>query len=248
MPLLSAPPGAAYGWRARIALMQPSGVAENNPYEFYLMAPEGVVLTVVSFGFRAPSSDMLDQLEDATSRLLGREPDAIIQAAVPGVAAKGWGFEDKIQERIKKVTAVPFLTDLGSCWRAMQTIGISRVAMLSAFDLSSHTDIEAYVKNAGIAIAAGKTLRTDPHDYERLAFTNLGVTYRAAKEVFRAAGNADGLWITGALMPSVGVIQALEDDLGVPVVTSMQAMAWAGLRAAGIPDKIAGFGRLLQVA
>lgn len=127
MPLLSAPPGAAYGWRARIALMQPSGVAENNPYEFYLMAPPGVVL-------------------------------------------------------------------------------------------------------------------------ERLAFTNLGVTYRAAKEVFKKACNADGIWITGALMPSVGVIQALEDDLGVPVVTSMQAMAWAGLRAAGIPDKITGFGRLFQVA
>lgn len=228
--------------------MQPSGVAENNPYEFYLMAPEGVVLIVVSFGFRAPSSDMLDQLEEGVRRLLVREPDAIIQAAVPGVAARGWGFEDQIQERITKLTSVPFVTDLGSCWRAMQALGISRVAMLSAFDLSSHKDIEVYVKNAGISIAADKTLRTDPHNYERLAFTNLGVTYRAAKEVFRAAGNADGLWITGALMPSVGVIQALEDDLGVPVVTSMQAMAWAGLRAAGIPERITGFGRLFQIA
>ncbi len=248
MPLLSAPAGAAYGWRARIGLMQPSGVAENNPYEFYLMAPPGVVLVVVSFGFRASSSDMLDQLEDGVKRLLVREPDAIVQAAVPGVAAKGWGFEDQIRERVAKVTNVPMVTDLGSCWRAMQAVGVSRVAMLSAFDPGAHKDIEVYVKNAGISIAAAKTLRTDPENYQRLAFTNLGVTYRAAKEVYRSAGNADGVWITGALMPSVGVIQALEDDLGVPVVTSMQAMTWAGLRAAGIRDKIEGYGRLFQVA
>ncbi len=46
-------------------------------------------------------------------------------------------------------------------------------------------------------------------------------------------------------MPSVGIIEALETELGVPVVGSAQALMWAGLRAAGIDEPISGFGRLL---
>jgi len=47
-------------------------------------------------------------------------------------------------------------------------------------------------------------------------------------------------------MPSVAVIQPLEQDLEVPVVTSMQAMAWAGLRLAGIKTEVTGYGRLFR--
>jgi maleate cis-trans isomerase len=41
------------------------------------------------------------------------------------------------------------------------------------------------------------------------------------------------------------VIQALETDLEVPVVTSDQATLWKLLRFAGVKEKIAGYGRLL---
>jgi maleate cis-trans isomerase len=49
-------------------------------------------------------------------------------------------------------------------------------------------------------------------------------------------------------MPSVAVIDSLETDLGVPVVTSMQAMAWAALRAVNVRDEVTGYGRLWHVA
>lgn len=253
MPLTSLPPGAAYGWRARIALMQPTGIAENNPYEFYLMAPPGVTLVTTSYGFRQPepppgADPMIAGIEDAIERLQARDVDAFIQAAVPTTASRGWGFDDKIMEHVTKITDRPFVTDLGSCIKAMQTVGLTRPAMLSAFNESDHANIEAYVKNAGIAIAGAKTLRVNPAEYEKLSYTSLETIYRAAKQVFRAASNPDGIWITGALMPSVGAVQSLEDDLGVPVVTSMQSMAWAALRAVSVNEKIEGFGRLFQSA
>lgn len=131
---------------------------------------------------------------------------------------------------------------------AARSGGLTRPAMLSAFNESAHGDIEAYVKHAGIAVAGAKTLRVNPAEYEKLSYTSLETIYRAAKQVFRAAANPDGIWITGALMPSVGAIQSLEDDLGVPVITSMQSMAWAALRAVGVNEKIEGFGRLFEVA
>jgi maleate cis-trans isomerase len=42
------------------------------------------------------------------------------------------------------------------------------------------------------------------------------------------------------------VIQALEDDLGKPVVSSSLGQIWEPLRTLGIKTKIAGFGALLK--
>ena len=45
-------------------------------------------------------------------------------------------------------------------------------------------------------------------------------------------------------MPSVVIIDSLEQDRGIPVVTSMQAMMWAGLGLARVKAEVAGYGRL----
>jgi maleate cis-trans isomerase len=47
-------------------------------------------------------------------------------------------------------------------------------------------------------------------------------------------------------MPTAGIIERLERDLGKPVVTSQQAALWRALRLAGLADPVPGFGRLLR--
>lgn len=67
--------------------------------------------------------------------------------------------------------------------------------------------------------------------------------YLAAKEFFLSTPGADGTWITRALMPSVAIIESLEQELCAPVVTSMQAMMWAGLGLASVKAEVTGCGR-----
>jgi maleate isomerase len=45
-------------------------------------------------------------------------------------------------------------------------------------------------------------------------------------------------------MPTLSIIQALEDDLGKPVISAASAMMWAALRAAGVTTQQSGYGRL----
>jgi maleate cis-trans isomerase len=46
-------------------------------------------------------------------------------------------------------------------------------------------------------------------------------------------------------MASIDAIDALEADLGIPVISSNQAQLWTTLRAAGVFARISGWGRLL---
>jgi maleate isomerase len=57
---------------------------------------------------------------------------------------------------------------------------------------------------------------------------------------------ADAVYIGGNGFRAVGVIQALEEDLGIPVLTANQVLLWHLLRLAGTRAPVAGYGRLFD--
>ena len=252
---LNATADRPYGWRARCGFITPSPAHENNSYEFYLIAPEGVTIVMTSLGVVLSEGERsyaagIERLPAATEEIMTRRPQSIMQAGVPIISGRGWKFEDEILRRIGSVTDTPAATDLGSCIKAMNGLGMGRVAMLTPFDDKTHAQLADYVSNADIEVAnagsvVGEVSGGELRAYE-VSTMDLGIVRRMAADLFRATPNADGVWITGALMPSVAVVETLEQELGVPVVSSMQAMAWQSLRLAGVDDKIPGFGRLLR--
>ncbi|MBI3079316.1 MAG: hypothetical protein HYY85_20385, partial [Deltaproteobacteria bacterium] len=58
--------------------------------------------------------------------------------------------------------------------------------------------------------------------------------------------DAEGVYLPCAQMPTFKNIAPLERDLGVPVVTSFQAMLWHVFTMLRIHEPIQGYGRLLQ--
>jgi len=246
--------GATYGWRAAIGVILPGITSETNAHEFYLMAPPGVIMvhTALDVGGRSQEhyDAALGRMEGAVNALVERHVDAIVQAGVPPIVTHGWGFEQEVLARVAAITSVPAITDIGACIAGMQRLQMQRVVLLSGFNTDIYGDtmhnlLSDYVRNAGIDVVATDSVRTNP--FREISRLPLAVTYKAAKALFQSAGPVDGIWITGAFMPSVGMIGQLEQDLGVPVVSSMQALTWKGLRMARIPDAIAGFGRLMEI-
>jgi len=244
--------GASYGWRARVGFITPSPGHENNCHEFYLMAPDGVTIVLTSLRVTELTQQEYDSAVDrigvAVAELDDRGVDSIVQAGVPLVVTKGWGFEEKLLAQIASQTSIPAATDIGACVAAMQNLRMESVVMLTPFDEAMHRQLTDYVANAGIEVVATRSLwPSDESSMSRrygVSTMPLSEPYRAAKELFRSTQNADGIWITGALMPSVAIIDSLEQDLGVPVVSSMQAMMWAGLALARVKASVPGYGQL----
>jgi maleate cis-trans isomerase len=71
-----------------------------------------------------------------------------------------------------------------------------------------------------------------------------------AAELARQADTpeAQAVLISGTGLPTVGVLERLERELGKPVVSSNQACLWRALRLAGVGEPVTGFGRLLREA
>jgi maleate isomerase len=254
MSPLIATPGARYGRRGRVGWLQPGDFAENNPYEFYLMAPEGVSICVTQLAPMPPLSgpqpfsEAITRLEVGLQRLVSRHVDVIVQAGTPHISQKGWGFEDELRARVGKITDLPFITDIGASIKAMGLLRIKRAVEVDPFNDEIHKQMADYLGHAGIEVVHALSLRRNGVELDTLGSAEMSVISAGVKEAWGAASGADGVWITGAAMPSVAVIESLENELGVPVVSSMQAMTWAAVRALGINEKVSGFGRLWQIA
>ena len=96
-----------------------------------------------------------------------------------------------------------------------------------------------YWKAAGLQVVAHQSLEGVTNIYdeteERAYGLGRGIDMRAA----------DGLLISGTGLPTAGIVQRLEDELGKPVITGQTAALWQALRVAGVESRVAGYGRLL---
>jgi len=244
-----------YGWRARIGIIQP-GFNPHHGHEFYMMVPDGVSMTLCPIHsvedapteFLAPESlDLfLQRLPLAARELAAKHVSVIVQAGVPHTTAFGRGIEERIRAQIAEITDLPLVIDVRACIEAIHALQMPRVCIVSPFTDHANGVVADYVKPEGIDVVASYRVRGEA--FGGLNMIPMGYLYDQVKEAYRKHPNVDGMWMPGAGMPSVAVIDALERDLGVPVLSSKQVMVWAALRAARVGDPIEGYGRLFSVA
>jgi maleate cis-trans isomerase len=117
---------------------------------------------------------------------------------------------------------------------------VRRLALATPYPELISTAGRAYWEAAGFDVVAHRRLDDVVNIYEE--------TEDRACELGRAADvpDAQAVLISGTGLPTAGMVARLERDLGKPVVTSQAATLWQALRAAGISDRIPGYGRLLE--
>ena len=150
-----------------------------------------------------------------------------------------------LRRQIANFTDIPLVLDVRACIEAMHSLDMVRVLMVAPFTDQSNQQVADYVSPDGIEVAA--IHRVDPADHGSLHRLPLGTIYQIVQTAYSHAGHVDGIWLPGAALPTVAVVDALERALRVPVVSSKQAMVWAALRQANIRDRIDGYGRLFEM-
>jgi maleate cis-trans isomerase len=99
---------------------------------------------------------------------------------------------------------------------------------------------KAYWESAGFQIVGYRRLANVENIYDESEER----AYQLARQA--DAPDADAVLLSGTGLPTVGVLEVLERDLGKPVISSNQASLWRALDLAGVRESISGFGRLLD--
>jgi maleate isomerase len=238
------------GWRARLGFLVPPG----NPTvetEMIAMAPEGVSLhfhRMVAHG--TPGSlegqternrSMIASIDSAVEVLAMVKPDIIVVSHTATSYHLGREGEADLLDRLQRSTGRRVVTAFGSVVRALQRLNTNRLALGTPYSPEVTLQGKAHLEGHGFEIVKFDSLQGIENIYD----TTAEQAYRLARLV--DASDADVVFLSGTGMPTVDVLELLEQDLGKPVISSASAMMWHALRVAGVCQPTAGYGRLLTL-
>jgi maleate cis-trans isomerase len=236
----------SYGWRARIGHIYPAVVAESFMVEFYRIVPPGVTLAqthlvIESLNERQGLEDSIKMIERAAEYLAKRKVDIITIGGSPMFRLMGVGSDKVIIERLEKRFGIPVTTSQTAVVEAFGSLGVKKIAVASPYFDHQNEQVKKFLAGSGFEVVNIKGLSLEVEAIHELP---LEASYHHARKVFFEAPQAQGVYIPCAHF-SVPWLQELENDLGVPVVSSTAAVLWHSFKILQIRAAIAGHGSLL---
>lgn len=235
------------GWRARIGFLVPPGNPTVEP-EMTELAPAGVSVHFTrmsasgSAGAHAGQDErtrsQIAGLHEATRLMAMVSPQAIVLAHTATSYTLGREAEAALVARLEVSSGTRFVTAFGGVVEALRCLGVQRIGYATPYDEALTERGRGYLAVHGFDVVGMARLEGVRNIYEE--------TPARAYVVGRQADRpeAEAVFLSGTGMPTLSIIQALEDDLGKPVISAASAMMWAALRTAGVSVRRAGYGRL----
>jgi maleate isomerase len=251
------------GWDVTVRIGVLSPHADVGPEsEFNAMAPPsvGIHAARVPFGAMAAGGAMDPTIPLAPVRAFAESPhvdDAALLLAAAPLHAIGFGFtssayvigaagETAMLERLQaKTDPVPVVATCAAAVEACGQLGVERIALVDPpwFDAELNALGRAYYEGAGLQVMASSPCGL-PSNQALIRPADLFEWVRS-----QTPHAAEAVVIGGNGFRAVGVVNALEDALGRPVLTANQVLFWAALRAAGAESfEVKGYGGLFSRA
>ncbi len=220
-----------YGWRGKFGFVNPA-IADSLVLEFYKLLPDGVLATIVD----QKVQDLVDEdfvkciqnMEQAVRVLDYEEVDAITIGGTPPLLRNGFDTPDRVIEEFQRKFKKPFSSTPTSEVNALRSLGIRKLLLVTPFKPELNEMIRRYLeyKNFQVVHVKGANIQKNSdlvkHTGQQL--------YKLVKDAVRESeGTFEGIYINCPRWPVVDMVETLENDLSVPVVSTCQAIVWEGL-------------------
>jgi maleate isomerase len=236
------------GWRGRIGVIYMASSIVLEP-EFYAMAPEGVSVHVDRIVLPKVTLEGLETMMEGDellrcTRFLASAPlDAIVFGGTSATFMHGRGWDEAVMKRMREVSnGIPVTTTSTASLAALKSFGKKRISIVTPY-LDEITERAArFFSENGFEVLSWAGMNIDQD--HAIGNVPLEDVYRFAKQ--HCHPEAEALFLSCTNWRTVGAIEALEEDLGIPVASAIQSSMWHSLRVAGIKASRPGFGSLFN--
>jgi maleate isomerase len=237
------------GQHGRIGILNPSA-GITIEHEWPRMLPEGVSAHVTRMMLVSGTVAELDRMTKAAPAgarmLLSSRIGVLCFGCTIGSVYRGPAGEAELVSTLRAETGLPVVTMARAATAALAALGARRIAMANPYGTEVNALLRAYLGAAGISVAALHTLTlVDSWSITQVSPTAVRELGRAAA---REAAECEALFLSCGNLRTIEVIAPLEEELGIPVISSNQAMLWQALGALGVAPGGALPGRLARLA
>ncbi len=184
----------------------------------------------------------LEAVEEA-GYLKDMSPGAVVFNCTGASVAYGADGDEKLAQRMTRELGLPATNTMVAIKQALTALGIRRLVHVCPF-ADEFSEVERRsLEASGFTVSKSVGLNfTDAKEAALMHPQQLAEIARA-----QADPAADGILLSCANVRAFEAVEALEAQLGMPVVTSNQAVLWATLRLVGHPAVLPDAGRLFRL-
>jgi maleate cis-trans isomerase len=233
-----------------LGFLLPPGNPTVEP-EMIALAPEGVSVHFHRMTARGVTGSldgqdernrmMIDNIDGSIELLAMVGPDVIVLAHTATSYSLGRGGEANLLARLERSTGKRVITAFGSVLRALERLDVRRLALGTPYSAETTLQGKAHLEAHGFEVVNFANLQGVTNIYDETAERAYGLARLVDGE------DAEAVFLSGTGIPTLSVLELLEQDLGKPVISSASAMMWHALRLAGVRQLIPGYGRLLTL-
>ncbi|MFY9371263.1 MAG: hypothetical protein WAQ41_03085 [bacterium] len=224
-----------YGWRGKLGLLVPANNTVIEPELNQLLLPGTALFATRMIVEGAFDAEALHRMETQTGRgtreLLMSQVDMIVYACMSTSLAKGnqWdkSFEQRLPGEPVKITTAARCTT-----RALLSLDVEKVAVLTPYPAAIQSLVVPYFQAVGLDLVSLTSLDID--DYHAVTRVTPETVYRAVRAMDLKGAEAVCLLATD--LRTIEAIVPLEQDLGIPVVSTNLAICWSFIEEMGLRD------------
>lgn len=225
-------------------------VPRPTPPEALAMYPSGVRFISVDVGLKTMTPEgydaVLERIKPAGEKLAAHGANAVALMGTSLSFYKGAAFNQKLIDTLKKTTGLPATSMSTGVVEGLKAVGAKRVVAATAYDDEVNRRLRIFLKQSGFEVLGVTGMGIEKvEDVDRVKQPQL-LQFCVRVRKTQAAANA--ILVSCGGLRTLEILAPLEQQGGVPAVSSMPAGLWAAVRLLGLSGRAPGYGTLLSRA
>jgi maleate cis-trans isomerase len=210
------------------------------------LIPEKIKFISLTMNFsRGTEEEFIDSMpgyEAKVAELAKMGANLIRPSGAPPFMLQGYHREREIIRGWEEKYGVPMFTSGQNHVRALRALGIKKFIGASYFPEKMNNVFARYFTEAGFEVLAMEGIDAPFADVPKVPPEEI---FAFIKGVAAKHKEAEGIYMLGSAWKTVGLVERLERETGLPLVHAGPARAWETQLRLGLCHKILGYGRLL---
>jgi maleate isomerase len=242
---LLAAPARASNWRGFVGCVKPRA---NDPVlaEMIRLLPVGIGVGVTYLNLTEGSKEEMqrsfDNYEKNIAYLASQKCDTISIEGAPPFMILGPDGEARLVDGWKDKYKTDMFTSSQNQVNVLRAMKIKKIFGVAAFGQELNRAFAKYFEDSGISVADMATIDVS---FKGIPDLPPEMLYGLIKKTFLSHKGSDAIYILGSGLDTLSIIEALEQDLGVPVVQPTAARVWEIQKRLHVRQPVKGYGTLL---
>ena len=226
--------------RRQLGYLSPLPVVDAMHYEFYQVAPSGIVFIAMPLPITAFSSaaaaETLMGAPAAIDYLVERGVDRIVFGGLPVSASHGRTSMLHLMEAQQRRVGIRVTSDFEDAIEALRSFSVRKVVIAAKWKRPVLDAVARYLDDAGLECLGASGSDYDARDVSTInTVESVALGVALGRQALASHPDADALLLGGGTWLSMPICAALEREFDKPVVSNMTASFWNALRQFGEP-------------